>query len=508
MRRAFAYLLDHSIITRALVTLFLAAVLVACSDTNEPVETPARPVANVVVSPATTTILIGRSEELSAVASGADGEVIEGRPVQWATSDASIATVSSSGSVTAVAEGAATISATIEGKIGTARVTVVRVPVATVSLTPKTVVLDLPGARQMNAIALDAEGHVLDGRVVQWSTDPATVATVSATGMLQAVAPGYALVTATIDGVSASSAITVAPPDPLQQFDLVYERRTYNGLGEIRRLSLANGQSVPMPIALTIEGTFIRDVVPSPDGGRVAFTLAWYPAGWSTLDGDIYVANIDGSGLRRLTTAAELDEQPAWSPDGRRIAFRSHRAGNWDIWVMNADGSGQTNLMMDQLPATATAHTPAWSPDGSWIVYASDLQNYSYSKLWTMRPDGRDKRLLLPAAPTYESDREPSWSPDGTRIAFRRIASTAVGSDIMIANVATGAVSRIAMTGVQAMPTWSPDGQLIAFTSSHEELLSHVYTMRPDGSGVTRYTSGADENTSPRWLRTAAPAGR
>jgi Tol biopolymer transport system component len=288
----------------------------------------------------------------------------------------------------------------------------------------------------------------------------------------------------------------------------VYERRAFNGTGEIRRLSLANGQSLTLPLAVTIEGTYVRDVTPSPDGTRVVFTVAWYREGWSMLDGDIYVANVDGSGLRRLTTAPELDDQAAWSPDGRRIVFRSHRTGDWDIWVMNADGSGQTNLMDNQLPARGTEQTPAWSPDGSRIVYASDIDSFSYSKLWTMRPDGTDKRRLFPqSAGTFEVDREPSWSPNGSTIAFRRIASNGAGSDIMIANVATGVVTRIAMDGVQTMPSWSPDGALIAFTSNHEGLLSHVYTMKPNGSNVVRYTTGEDENIYPRWLRTTMPAG-
>ena len=380
--------------------------------------------------------------------------------------------------------------------------------VARVAVTPTTVVLEAPGARQLTAVALDAAGNVLEGRAVQWTTDAPGVATVSATGMVQAVARGYAVITATVDGKSASAAVTVTEPDPTQQFDLVYERRAFNGTGEIRRLSLANGQSLTLPLAVTIEGTYVRDVTPSPDGTRVVFTVAWYREGWSMLDGDIYVANVDGSALRQLTTAPELDEQAAWSPDGRRIVFRSHRTGDWDIWVMNADGSGQTNLMDNQLPARGTEQTPAWSPDGSRIVYASDIDSFSYSKLWTMRPDGSDKRrLFAQSAGTFEVDREPSWSPNGSTIAFRRIASNGAGSDIMIGNVATGVVTRIAMDGVQTMPSWSPDGSLIAFTSNHEGLLSHVYTMKPNGSNVVRHTTGEDENIHPRWLRTAVSAG-
>jgi len=379
--------------------------------------------------------------------------------------------------------------------------------VASVRLTPATVVLEEGRTRQLTAVGLDVNGNVLEGRAVQWSAEPASVATVSASGLVQAIGRGYAMVTATVEGRSASSAITVTEPEPLQQFDLVYERRPFNGGGDIRRVSIPTGVNVTLPLAVTVEGTFVRDVTPSPDGTRVAFTVAWYPQGWSTLDGDIYVANIDGTNFQRLTTAPDLDDQPAWSPDGSRIAFRSKRSGEWDIWVMGANGSGQTNLMDSWLPARATDQTPAWSADGSRIVFASDMDNLAYSKLWTMRPDGSDKRRLLPlTGATSEIDREPSWSPDGSRVAFRRVSSNALGSDIMVANVVTGVVNRIQMDGVQAMPAWSPDGVLIAFTSNHEGLLSHIYTMKPDGTGIVRHTTGADENTYPRWLRTALPA--
>ena len=378
--------------------------------------------------------------------------------------------------------------------------------VTSVGLTPTAVVLEPPQTRQLTAMPLDASGNVLAGRMVQWSSDAPSIATVSGTGLVQGVSHGYATITATVEGKSASVAVTVTEPEPAARFDLVYERRPFNGGGEIRRLSLGTGGSAPLPLVVTVEGAFVRDVAPSPDGVRVAFTVAWYPQGWSTLDGDIYVANIDGTNVRRLTTAPELDDQPAWSPDGRRIAFRSRRTGDWDIWAMNADGSGQTNLMENQLPARGTEHTPTWSPDGTRIAYASDVDNLAYSKLWTMRPDGSDKRRLLPTAPTFDVDREPSWSPDGTRIAFRRVSAGGAGSDLVIATVATGAVTRVAMDGVQAFPAWSPDGSVIAFTSNHDGLLSHVYTMKPDGSGVVRYTTGEDENTYPRWLPILAPA--
>jgi Tol biopolymer transport system component len=379
-------------------------------------------------------------------------------------------------------------------------------PVASVAVTPTTVVLEEGATRPLAAVAFDADENVLTGRTVQWSTDAPSVATVSASGLVSATAQGYAVITATVEGKSSSSAVTVVEPEPMIEYDLVYERRPFDGSGEIRRVSLANGASTPLPLVATIPGTFVRDVTPSPDGTRVAFTVAWYPENVSTMDGDIYVANIDGGNRRRLTTTAELDEQPAWSPDGSRIAFRSKRSGDWDIWVMAADGTGQVNLMGNILPATSTDHTPAWSPDGSRIVYSSDIDNFAYAKLWTMRPDGGDKRRLLPqAGGTTDIDREPSWSPEGSRIAFRRIGGGGFGSEIMIATVATGTVTRIELDGVQAFPSWSPDGSLIAFASNHQYPLAHVYTMKPDGTDINRHTAGSDEHTYPRWVQ-AQPA--
>ena len=482
------------------------AMLVACSDSSDPSDPVSRrPVATVAVTPSANGLIVGQTAALVATAKDASGNVIAGRAVQWATSNASIATVSAAGVVTAVAEGTATLSATVEGKTGQAAVAVSRVPVASVRLTPLTAVLDPGATRQLTAVALDDDGHALEGRAVEWTTDASSVATVSATGLVQAVASGYADISATIEGRSSTMTVTVTTPEPAEQFDLVYERRAFNGLGEIRRLSLSTGTSTALPLLAAFPGAYVRDATPSPDGTRIAFTFAWYPEGSSQLDGEIYVAATDGTNMIRLTNAEGMDDQPAWSPDGTRIAFRSVRSGHGDIWVMGANGSGQTNLTNDFLPATSNEQSPAWSPDGSRIAYSSDIDSYPFSKLWTMRADGSDKQRLIPAATgTDVIDTEPSWSPDGTRVAFRRVTNS--DSDIMVVTLSSRAVTRLHVDLYQYAPSWSPDGKLIAFASSHENPMSDIYTMKPDGTGLVRLTTGVDSHWRPRWLRSAAAA--
>src|SRR5437763_1434865 len=108
-------------------------------------------------------------------------------------------------------------------------------------------------------------------------------------------------------------------------------------------------------------GGFLQNLSWSPDGKQIAFASA------RTGNFDIWVMNADGSDQRRLTTNPTMDCWPAWSPDGKRIAFTSNRDGNYEIYVMNADGTGQRNLTAH--PAQDNYAT--WSPDGKRIAFIS-----------------------------------------------------------------------------------------------------------------------------------------
>jgi uncharacterized protein YjdB len=167
------------------------------------------PVASVAVSPTTASLTVGQTAQLTATPEDSSGSPLSGRVVTWATSNASVATVSMTGLVSAVGAGSATITATSEGKSGTAAVTAAAVPVASVTVTPTTASLTVGQTTQLTATPKDANGTPLSGRAVTWATSNAGVATVSATGVVTGVAPGTATITATSEGKSGTAAITV-----------------------------------------------------------------------------------------------------------------------------------------------------------------------------------------------------------------------------------------------------------------------------------------------------------
>ena len=167
------------------------------------------PVASVSVTPSNPSVTLGRSVTLTAQALGSNGQVLAGRTVSWSSSATNIATVTSTGVVSGVGLGSAVIFASVDGVLGHTTVTVVPVPVASVTVSPPTASIDVGATTQFTATLKDASGLTLTGRVVGWSSNAATVATVSPTGLVTGVAAGTATITATSEGRTGTATVTV-----------------------------------------------------------------------------------------------------------------------------------------------------------------------------------------------------------------------------------------------------------------------------------------------------------
>ena len=224
----------------------------------------------------------------------------------------------------------------------------------------------------------------------------------------------------------------------------------------------------------------------SPDGRQIAFT--------STRDADpeIYVMNADGTGARRLTTTPGRDAHPAWSPDGRSILFQSPREdGHTRIFLMNADGSNQRALTRN----IGFCGVPVWSPDARRILFqcTDDVQRTTQGKPWQLFSlDVTAGAQPAPLVRSTANDQVPSFSPDGKQILFYSDRS---GINRLYLMPASGGEPSV--LGNWTMPSraasWAPDGKTIVFASGADGVPAADFYLT-DSSGRTPVLLGSTKS--------------
>lgn len=287
---------------------------------------------------------------------------------------------------------------------------------------------------------------------------------------------------------------------------------------------------VPASAALFMAG-FETEVRTQPTGLRptIAFVSTRHdPAADPAVDlqaawlaSEIYLMDSDGGNPRRLTTNSEADGFPALSPDGRRVVFDSNRRraegepfNTSDLYVMNADGTGQTWL--------TRGSSASWSADGRLVAYHASASGggrpiksdpgaaTNDSDIFVVTVDGRGERRNITNDPVAIDD-DPDWSPDGRTILFTSHAVTDDPNNSATAEIfstsaeVAGKPTRLTSnTEEERGPTWSPDGRRIAFACRRGGADFEICVMNANGTGEIQLTDNAVADLTPSW----SPDGR
>lgn len=261
---------------------------------------------------------------------------------------------------------------------------------------------------------------------------------------------------------------------------------------------------------LTTDGNAETNPAVSPNGSKIAYEFFR----------GIWTMNADGSAKKRLTDGTLTDRDPTWSADGTKIAFtRILSSGDWEIFVMNADGTGLKNLT--NTPSNQE-RDPAFSPNGTKIAYTRggcENPNAGGTCVYVMNSNGTQQTNLTPEdripqclnQPGYNHrtvSQHASWSPDGTKIAFRgtAVCPHTSGLDIWVMN-ADGSGKKNLINDNQTSddkPAFSPNSTKIAFASNRSGNWE-IYSMNADGSGSANLTTNTARDDAPDWQPNSPP---
>lgn len=235
----------------------------------------------------------------------------------------------------------------------------------------------------------------------------------------------------------------------------------------------------------------------SPDGTRLVFDRRT-PDGWR-----VHLTNVNGSGVRQITSGPGNDYQAAWSPDGGSLVFDSDRDGDREIFALQlADG---TITQLTKIPARDVM--PAWSPDGREIAFVSDRDGTP--QVWVMARDGSAARRVTHGLPKGGILR-PMWSPDGAHVAFAAEDETTKRRRIYIVDQDGANLRPVTPPGDAANPAWSPDGKRLVFDASTNDNDDssrgewELWVVNMDGTDRHRLTNNSVNDWGPSW----SPDGR
>lgn len=433
--------LVHSFDKVALVVV--AGALMSCSNGGDSITAPANRIATVEVLPPPTSLLVGESFTLTAVARNSSGTQPSTAPLTWKSSNSAVASVVQ-GVVTARSEGVTDISAEADGKSGSVKIVVT-------------------------------------------STQRLFTPDIYADGII-----GF-----TSSRNSAGLDVYIVGPAGIQRVTTSEDYEQFDGWApdgaRVAVIRSPIGQNEITSHILNVDGT--GDVLVS--NGVVNWAPDWLHRG-SILDGKIVVSNFDGSGEHQVGSAGFDLFGPWWSPDGTRVAFgyKSSATELADIYVANVDGSGLLNVTQT---ANLSEEFASWSPDGTKLAITGENQGAGVgSGLFTVNANGTN-RVQLTSSISPRGDYEPEWSPDGKHIAFTTYFGSTFG--IFVIDPAGGQSLRLTPTSLFAgFGHWSPDGTRIAFTAFPENVgRQAVFVATLDRKSITQITRNTSDNLGPFW---------